>query len=373
MAEQRAQRGRRGNGEGSAYFDKSKQLYYGMYSRADGTRGKTRGFDTETAALQKARDLEYEERNGLRPRDQNHQRSLADAIDAWVETIASQKETSTRGEYVRVANSFKGPFGRVSLEDLSRLDVQRYANAQRKTLRHGTVRKHITILQMVLRASVDWGWINTNVAERISIKADEDPIDIDGLTDDESDRLLAAAGGRGMEHLVSVGVWTGLRKGELPGLRWQDVGQDRLNVRQTLVWRSGQPWTFKQRPKTRAGRRSFPLLPVVAEARCIGRTPASPSFASMPTICGPSTTWSSRARSARRSIPRTSTTSSPGWRNSLASSITGCTTGDTPRRPRCSAPACPTASSWRSVAGATAPCWTATSTSPTSTWTSSST
>jgi integrase len=263
---ERAGRGRRANGEGSAYFDRSKQLWYGMYSRADGTRGKTRGFDTEGAALQKAHDLEYEERHGIRPRDQNHRRTVGDALNAWVETIASQKEISTRLEYERIGAVLANDFARTSLEDLGKLDVQRYANTLRKTLRAGTVRKHITILQMALGAAVDWGWIATNVAQKISIKKDDDPIDIDGLTDQESDRLLEAAAGRSMEHLLAVGVWTGLRKGELLGLRWQDVGQHRFNVRQTLVWRSGQPWTFKPRPKTRAGRRSFPLLPVVAEA-----------------------------------------------------------------------------------------------------------
>jgi integrase len=237
-----------------------------MFSRADGTRRKTRGFPSEAEALQKARDLEYEERHGIRPRDQNHKRTVADALDAWVETIASQKETSTRLEYERVGAALAKDFQRTSLEDLSKLDVQRYANRLRKTLRHGTVRKHITILQMALGAAVDWGWIGANVAQKISIKLDDDPIDIDGLTDAESDRLLTAARGRSMEHLLTVGVWTGFRKGELLGLRWQDVGEYRLDVRQTLVWRSGQPWAFKPRPKTRAGRRSFPLLPAVAEA-----------------------------------------------------------------------------------------------------------
>jgi integrase len=262
----RRTRGRRGNGEGNAFYDKGKGLWYGRWTRPDGTRGKTRGKVTEEEALLAARDLEYEERHGLRPRDQNHRRSVADVLDAWSETIASQKETSTRLEYERAAATLGKAFGRTSLEDLNRLDVQRHANTLRKTLRHGTVRKRITVLQMALGAAVDWGWIGNNVAQRISIKKDEDPIDIDGLTDDESNRLLEAATGRSMEHLLAVGMWTGMRKGELLGLRWQDVGHQRIQVRQTLVWRSGQPWAFKPRPKTRAGRRSLPLLPVVAEA-----------------------------------------------------------------------------------------------------------
>jgi integrase len=262
----RRRRGRRANGEGSASLDRRRGLWYGQYSRADGSRGKTVGFVSEAEALQKARDLEYEERNGIRPREQNHRRTVADVLDAWVETHASQVELSTRVEYEHSANQLRAGLGRISLEELTRLDVQRYANAQRRALRHGTVRKRITVLQMALGAAVEWGWIGRNIAQRLSIKKDEDPIDIDGLTDEESHHLLHVATGRSMEHLLTVGVWTGLRKGELLGLRWQDVGLQRINVRQTLVWRSGQPWTFKSRLKTRAGRRSLPQLPVVAEA-----------------------------------------------------------------------------------------------------------
>jgi hypothetical protein len=141
----RRRRGRRANGEGSASLDRRRGLWYGRYSRPDGSRGKTIGYATEAEALQKASDLEYEERNGIRPRAQNHRRTVADVLEAWVETIASQKETSTRLEYERLARSLAGAFQRTSLENLSRLDVQRHANTLRKTLRHSTVRKHITV------------------------------------------------------------------------------------------------------------------------------------------------------------------------------------------------------------------------------------
>jgi integrase len=264
----RRRRARRANREGSAYFDKAKGLWYGSYTRSDGSRGKTRGKDTEEEALLAARDQEYEERNGIRPRQQNHRRTVGDLLDAWVEAIASQKEASTRVDYEHSATALRLALGRVSLEDLSRLDVQRYANSQRKTLRHGTVRKRITVLQMALGKAIDWRWIATNAAQRITIKKDEDPIEVDGLGDDESNKLLEAARGRGMEYLLTVGIWTGMRKGELGGLRWEDVDFKgaRITIRQTLVWLSGHPWFFKPRPKTKAGRRSFLMLPVVAEA-----------------------------------------------------------------------------------------------------------
>jgi integrase len=261
-------RQRRAKGEGTVFYDQVKRLWYGRWTRADGSKVKTRGQDTESEALLALQDERYEERHGLRPRQQNHRRTVGDAIDAWLTTVASQKAASTRAEYERTAKAVGDALGRIHLEDLTRQHVKAYANTLRKTLRRGTVRKYLTVLQMVLAEAVNDGWIGTNVAQRISIKADEDPITVDGLTDEESDRLLEAAAGRSMENMLTVGVWTGLRKGELLGLRWRDidVARGRLYVRQTLVWRSGQPWDFKATPKTHAGRRGFPLLPVIAAA-----------------------------------------------------------------------------------------------------------
>jgi hypothetical protein len=53
----------------------------------------------------------------------NHSRTVADALDAWADVIASQKGTSTRLEYEHSAKSLGEAFARTSLEDLSRLDV----------------------------------------------------------------------------------------------------------------------------------------------------------------------------------------------------------------------------------------------------------
>ena len=62
--------------------------------------------------------------------------------------------------------------------------------------------------------------------------------------------------------MTVVALSTGLRRGELLGLRWQDVEllERRLHVRQSFVL--GEFTT----PKSRAGRRTIPLGPVTVEA-----------------------------------------------------------------------------------------------------------
>lgn len=75
---------------------------------------------------------------------------------------------------------------------------------------------------------------------------------------DEADRQWYAAARR----MTTVALSTGLRRGELLGLRWQDVEllERRLHVRQAFV--RNEVTT----PKSRAGRRTVPLGDVAAAA-----------------------------------------------------------------------------------------------------------
>ena len=74
--------------------------------------------------------------------------------------------------------------------------------------------------------------------------------------------LLAAADGDGIGPLVRTAVYTGLRRGELLGLRWRDVDLDgaTAHVQQVAQRLTGQGMTFRQ-PKTHLSRRAIALSP----------------------------------------------------------------------------------------------------------------
>jgi integrase len=119
---------------------------------------------------------------------------------------------------------------------------------------------------MALNQALKWGMVHRNVATLVELRrASNTPIE--PLTPTEAAQLLEAARGRGQEHLITAALGTGLRKGELLGLRWQDVDVDRgrLHVRQALEWRNGRPWRFVD-PKSESGRRTIPLIGPAAAA-----------------------------------------------------------------------------------------------------------
>ena len=77
---------------------------------------------------------------------------------------------------------------------------------------------------------------------------------------EEVEKLLSATDVRELEKLVHVALFTGLRRGELLGLRWSDVDMEcaKLHVQQTVFRRPGHGFIFGQ-PKTSRSRRTVAL------------------------------------------------------------------------------------------------------------------
>jgi integrase len=128
------------------------------------------------------------------------------------------------------------------LADRTRLHVHRVVNTM---LKHGT----------------QWGVVARNVASTVDaprVKARE----IEVLSPAEVQTVLERLRGRPLYPIAAVLLGTGLRRGELLALRWQDVDLDggRLRVEQALEETTRGGLVVKG-PKTRHGKRTVTLAP----------------------------------------------------------------------------------------------------------------
>lgn len=111
-------------------------------------------------------------------------------------------------------------FGSLSLVSLSRRDVQSWVNRQSGSPQ--TIRHRLDCLRGAMSRAVRWGLIDSNPAKEIDL-----PVvakrQLSAVNHDEVRSLLAAVEGSDIAPLVIVALFTGLRQGELLGLRWEDV------------------------------------------------------------------------------------------------------------------------------------------------------
>lgn len=266
---------------------------------------------------------------------------------------ARGRKRSTIGEYRSYLNMHLAPFfGDKPLDKVTPASIESFIAAKR---REGKATKSILnylgLLHSIFEFGCRRGFARTNPTKLVDKpeRAGASP-DIRFLDETELEALIRAvptdARGSTERVLYVTAAMTGLRQGELLGLRWQDIDwmASRVRVRQSFV--RGEFGS----PKTRRSSRSVPLADRVAIE--LERTPsAAPTEATK--------TWSSAIpRRAPRSTVRDcssgsrpppsgrscvrfdsmtcATRSGPGWPgpgSQCARCRSGWATG-TPRRPR---------------------------------------
>jgi integrase len=153
-------------------------------------------------------------------------------------------------------------FAGKTLDQIKPADVERYVAAKRKTLAVKTIRNHLGTLHSVFETGLRHGWCRSNpvkLAERPVQQTSETRLRL--LEPAELEALLAVdypddAFGRVERPLYLTAAMTGLRQGELMGLRWRDVDVAARRVRVVSTYVRGSSAIRSRR--ARAGRCRWP-------------------------------------------------------------------------------------------------------------------
>jgi integrase len=254
---------KRGNNEGSIYehWRNGKKVgYRGAYTvhTAEGRKrryvsGKTR----EEVRLKLAKAMA--DRDGGLIFDAGNL-TVGEYMDRWLsDSVRGTVRVSTYERHDGIIRThIKPTLGRIKLKSLAPTHVR---GLHREKLDSGlapsTVRKIHSTLHKALSQAVSDGLIPRNAA---AVKAPRpDPEEMHPLSADEARALLKVAHGERFEALYMLAITTGLRRGELLGLRWRDVDLEYgvLRVGRALV-REGGRYRLGE-TKTKRGHRSIRL------------------------------------------------------------------------------------------------------------------
>ena len=157
------------------------------------------------------------------------------------------------------------PLGRIKLSALTPRDVQLMVSQLRQTAAPASVIKIHGVLRNALGDAERMDLVPRNVARAVR-SATLTRTERRALTPAEAATLLSQLEGDRLEGVFVLALTTGLRRGELLGLRWQDIDLEgrTLFVRQTLQRVNGQLRFVP--PKTHRSTRSMPLSQLAMSA-----------------------------------------------------------------------------------------------------------
>lgn len=192
-------------------------------------------------------------------------------VERWLRDWAAanvSNKTFTRYEQL-LRKHVCARVGNLPIQKLKAANLQSiYAGMARDGLADRT-RLHVhRVVHRMLRHAAQWGVVHQNAAAL----ADAPTVvgkEVEILTPAQVQAVLAKLRGRTLYPIAAVALGTGMRRGELLALRWQDVDLDgaALQVERSLEQTKRGGLVFKA-PKTRYGRRRITLpASTVAELR----------------------------------------------------------------------------------------------------------
>lgn len=195
--------------------------------------------------------------------------TVAEYLQQWLDDyVATNTAPKTAQTYREIVRSHLVPaFGSLPLTALRPTHLQAFYSRAlqsgrvdgRGGLSARSVIRYHQIIHAALHQAVRWQLLVRNPADAVEPPRAERR-EVVGLEPATVRRLFAVADETPIGSLVRTAVLSGMRRGELLGLRWADVdlGRGILHVQQTAQRVAGQGVIFRQ-PKTRLSRRAIEI------------------------------------------------------------------------------------------------------------------
>jgi len=204
------------------------------------------------------------------------QQTLKQYLEDWLENTHKQNiRPRSHERYEEIVRLHIIPaIGNVPLQKLTPQRLQKlYSDKQKEGYSPVTVIAIHNLLHKAFDNAVRWELVAQNVCDKVSPPRRVRP-EMKALTPEQVQQLLDAACGHPQEALFILALSTGMRRGELLGLKWQDINfaEGTLQVRRVLsrvptklVKEVGQSY-IEAEPKTEKSRRGIALTNLALEA-----------------------------------------------------------------------------------------------------------
>jgi integrase len=210
------------------------KVVYGVRVRRKGQPLLTATFERLTDARQWAQRMEAAvSENRAAPGNAARKYTVSDLIERYLASVLPLKRPSTAVNQRHHLEWWQDRIGHMCLAEVTPAVIVQHRDILLKTHSPGTTNRYLgTISHAFTTAMQEWQWLDDTPFRRVS-KPREPRGRVRFLSDEERDRLLAAcqANQNPQLHIIVIlALSTGGRKGELLGLRWNDVDLQRGQV-----------------------------------------------------------------------------------------------------------------------------------------------
>lgn len=221
---------RRGKGEGTAYEYKPGKWTAQVSLGCDGEgkcKRKTVYGKSQAEVLSKERQIHQQLADGTYG---DTDLTVKAYLERWLKEKARTVKPLTTQLYRYNVEKYVAPrLGRVQLTKLTPLQVQSAISDIADKAGTRTANQARTVLFQAMKQAVKWQLVPRNVVEAVD-KLKDIPQEMQLWTFEEAAHFLASIQSHRLYALFYLAMSTGMRRGELLGLRWQDVQEGSITI-----------------------------------------------------------------------------------------------------------------------------------------------
>jgi integrase len=242
--------------------------WYYRYDVIDPATGKRKqkevgGFRTKAEAEEVAKRIQYELQTGsyVEPAQTTVEEFLLDFVNNALKNEVAPNTYEQRLAYVE--NHIAPRIGKIKLTDLKPAHIQKFYNELREQFTPGHVQNIGNLLTKALKQAERWDLIKRNPAALVKKPAtSRKNTKMKVWTVEEQKKFLDYVKSESDFYymLFLLALTSGMRKGEILGLQWDDVDtkQGIVSVKRTAVWAQRNLY-LKDMPKTESSIRSIQI------------------------------------------------------------------------------------------------------------------
>ncbi|WP_243269681.1 tyrosine-type recombinase/integrase [Coprococcus comes] len=223
---------------------------------------------TITKTQKEMTNLKYKLEHGLYVKKEKI--TLMEWYETWLEEY--KKNRVKIGTYTSYEKYYKSTINnRLGNKELSEIRGEHIQKLYNDMVKEGYAISSIKIVSAILNGCLQQAMKN-GLIERNPVKLAELPRQTGtkkertAMTKEQQDLFMKYAEESYLYHFFSVMLRTGMRKGEMQGLKYSDIDkkQNVIHVRRTLKYIEGKGY-FEDTPKTRTSTRDIPLTVAITE------------------------------------------------------------------------------------------------------------
>jgi integrase len=211
---------------------KNKEERYYIDYQVDGHRVRKalKGVRTRTEAV---KVLNAEVSDAQRGKYHFHKKKITfnEMADLFLEKYSKPKKRSWKSADRVFIRNMKPFFSGIKLTKITPMMIEDYkmkrlengaGRRAEEKVSNSTINRELQCLRKLFNKAIDWGYARINPVLKVDFLSEKGSIRKRVLSEDEEVRLIAAAP-LYLKHMILVALHTGMRKGEVLKLKWENV------------------------------------------------------------------------------------------------------------------------------------------------------